>query len=142
MAANIFQHAERAGVFHIQPKQIPTLTNNASKSHLQLLTTDLSAASTLAETLRQLGSDLNFPGWYGANLDALNDSLSDSDWHAGKGQALFISGLEDLRHRHPAEFATLIDVLQSVAENRSGSQHPLWVLVTTPAQGLARLPEA
>lgn len=91
--------------------------------------------------LREIGTALRFPIWYGNNFDALHDCLTDLDWHPGKRIAIELAGLEMLRQQDPEALSTLVEVLQSAVSDRANSQTPLLILLTTPVRGIANLPE-
>lgn len=140
MNPSLLSDAAQAGLFHITPAQLQDLPAQAIKSHRLLLTVDLSVLRNIEDVLRKLGTAFDFPIWYGANFDALHDCLADTDWQPNKGLVLLISGLETLRKNDLDAFATLIDVLRAAAETRSATGHPLWILLTSPARGVASVP--
>ena len=100
------------------------LPDLASKTHHTLLSADVSASKNSQETLRELGKAWQFPLWYGTNLDALHDCLTDPDWQAKKKIILKITGLDTLKNSHPEAFSTLNEVLRSAAAIRSAATHP------------------
>ena len=60
--------------------------------------------------LQNIAQALAFPGWFGGNWDALEDSLGDLSWRKAEGYVLVFS-------RHPRkDRERLIDVLRSSAE--------------------------
>jgi len=142
MAQNFLKDATHAGLYYLPASRQRQFREMAGKAHLQLLGAELDAGAGLGQILAELGEALHFPIWYGANLDALHDCLTDPDWQRGRGIAIQISGLDGLRQHDPQAFSTLIEVLASAARERSAEKHPLWVLLGTPARGIAVLPEA
>ncbi len=142
MKPNVFKDDSRAGLYHLPAADDGDLVDLASKAHLTLLIADVSASKNSQEALRELGKAGQFPRWYGANLDALHDCLTDPDWQAKKKIILKITGLVALQISHPEAFSMLIDVLRSAAATRLAKKHPLWILLTSPAPGVAHLPDA
>lgn len=102
---------------------------------------NLSQSPTASAALTRLGQALHFPDWYGANFDALHDCLGDPDW-LGNGAAVLIDGLDTLRDRDRQAWSTLLDVFRSATERDAGHLPPLWIVLTTPAPGVANLPTA
>ena len=142
MQASLFKDHARAGLYHLPAAHRNSLPDLIAKAHQTLLQADVSACTGSHETLRELGKAFNFPTWYGINFDALHDCLTDLDWQPAKGLVLQISGLDTLRIGNPQAFSTLVDVLRSAATTRSAEKHPLWILLTGPAPGVANLPDA
>lgn len=143
----LFTQAGRAGVYRLPPDQnLAALPSLMQRLRFAGFTADLTADKTLPTVLESLGKALGFPEWYGRNLDALHDCLTDPDWLPGpglaKGGALVLSGLDTLRGRHPADFTRLIEVLASAVEIQRDSGIPLWVLVAGDARDLPLLPDA
>ena len=142
MKPNVFKDDSRAGLYHLPAVYCGDLPDLASKTHHTLLSADVSASKNSQETLRELGKAWQFPLWYGTNLDALHDCLTDPDWQAKKKIILKITGLDTLKSSHPEAFSTLIEVLRSAAAIRSAANHPLWILLTSPTPDVANLPDA
>lgn len=141
MPANLLKDASRAGLYHLPAERLPQLAEQVARAKLLLLTADLGTRHGLGEALRELGRALCFPDWYGANLDALNDCLSDPEWHSKRALVIRIDGLDALQKNEPRAFRSLLEVLADAAHYRSAEHAPLWILLTTPASGLALLPE-
>ncbi|MGE5470154.1 MAG: barstar family protein [Bacteroidota bacterium] len=142
MPSSLLKDASRADLYHLPAPRRLDLLEMVNQANFLLLTADVGACHGIGEVLVDFGKALHFPPWYGTNLDALHDCLSDPDWHPERGVVILISGLEALRRRDPENFPRLLDVLAAACRSRSAGQPPLWVLSTTPARGLASLPEA
>jgi RNAse (barnase) inhibitor barstar len=142
MAQNFLQDTARAGLYHLPRSRRQQLREMAGQAHLHLLHVEPGTHTELAEILADLGKALHFPTWYGANLDALHDCLTDPDWQPKRGIVIRIGGLDELQQKAPSVFTTLLEVLASAARERSAAQHPLWILLDTPGPGVTPLPEA
>jgi hypothetical protein len=142
MSSNLLKNAEQSGVYYLPSPRRKLLEASAGELHFDLLPVNIASRKTISEILRELGNALHFPIWYGVNFDALYDCLSDPEWQAGNGHVLLIDGLDNLRLADPDDFATLIEVFQAAAETRRASGQPFWILLDTPARGIATLPEA
>jgi RNAse (barnase) inhibitor barstar len=142
MSENLLKDVDASGVFHLPPARQQGIETCANKAHFCVLKTDITERASTEATLLQLGATLDFPNWYGANFDALYDCLTDPTWQPAKGHVLLINGLGHLRKTAPTDFATLIEVLQAVAEARRAMNTPFWALIDTPARGIPKLPEA
>lgn len=142
MSAKLLNNASQSGVYYLPPARRKVLETSARKLNFDLLSAHIATHQTIADILRELGKALHFPDWYGANFDALYDCLSGPEWQVGMGHVLLINGLDSLRLADPEDFAALIEVFQAVAENHHPSGKPFWILLDTPARGVATLPEA
>lgn len=140
MSDKFLNDAGKAGLYHLPSTRREAVERIAGKLHFQTLSANLSECRTIDQALQQLGSALHFPIWYGANLDALYDCLTDSDWQPGTGHILLINGLDSLRLADPEHFATLVEVFQAATEARRESGTPFWILLDTPARGITALP--
>jgi hypothetical protein len=80
------------------------------------------------ELLKNIAAALEFPGWFGANWDALEDCLSDL---AGQGYVLLFE------EANPGDdLGILIDVLRSSAESWAARGKPFFAVFIDPARSL------
>jgi RNAse (barnase) inhibitor barstar len=142
MRPNLLHDNARAGLYHLPAARRKGLPDLATKGRLALLPVAADRCRNVNEALHQFGRALGFPAWYGGNLDALHDCLTDPDWHPKRGVVVLITGLDAAQHGDPARFATLLAVLRSAAASRSADGKPLWILLDAPAPGVLDLPEA
>ena len=142
MSDHLLKNAEISGLYHLNSARYAVLEASAGRVGFHLFQTDVTAHSSTEEVLRQLGRVLEFPSWYGANFDALFDCLTDPAWQPAKGYLLLINGIARLRLTNPEDFATLIEVFQSVADAWRDRGIPFWILIDTPARGIPEFPEA
>ena len=63
------------------------------------------------EALDAIGAALNFPSWYGRNLDALYDGLVDLSWQPGGEHVLIWAGHRDLEAADPDAYRAVLAVL-------------------------------
>lgn len=87
--------------------------------------------------MKNIAAALQFPGWFGANWDALEDCLSDLSWLPAGGYVLVF---EDARPGE--ELGVLVDVLRCVAEWWAGRGKTFVAVFLDPAGRLTlpRLP--
>jgi RNAse (barnase) inhibitor barstar len=142
MRPNLLHDNARAGLYHLPAARRDELPKLAAKGRLALLPVAADSCRNVNEALHEFGRALGFPAWYGGNLDALHDCLTDPDWHPKRGVVMLITGLEAAHHGDRARFATLLAVLRSAALSRSANGNPLWILLDAPAPGVPELPEA
>lgn len=142
MNETLLKNAAASGVYYLPPPRRTGVESAAGRFRYSTLIADIADQTTAESMLRQLGSALHFPIWYGANFDALYDCLTDPDWQPARGHVLLLQGMSALRGADPDVFATLIEVLQAAAETRQEMGAPFWILIDAPARGIPTLPEA
>lgn len=142
MSETLLKNAAASGVYYLPPSRRTGLEMAASRLRFNLLSAEIAGHPSPEAMLRQLGSALQLPIWYGANFDALYDCLTDPDWQPAKGHVLQLQGMGALRTADPDVFTTLIEVLQAAAEARRDMDAPFWILIDAPARGIPTLPEA
>lgn len=77
--------------------------------------TDLNALTDRRALLKAIGRAFEFPQWYGANLDALYDCLTDlPDRTGAAGYVIVLDGLPSGEARETAE--SVLDVFRDAAE--------------------------
>lgn len=72
---------------------------------------DGTAIGTKADLLAAIASALSFPSYFGRNLDALYDCLTDLSWLPEGEHVLIWESPSTLRDAHPADFRAIVDVL-------------------------------
>ena len=142
MTPALLADADRSGVFTLAPEHLPAFSAAARQAGVKEFRVDLADCRSVAAVLEKLGHDLDFPDWYGANFDALNDCLGDPDWQPLPALAIHLGGLATLRAVDADSFATLIEVFLSAAEYRREEGCAFWLLLDTPARGVPLLPRA
>jgi len=117
-----------AGVF-VRPADAAGLDAAAERAGLTRWTVDLAGVRTKEALLATLAERLEFPEWFGANWDALNDVLAERAWEESKGVVLALEHCGELAHADPEAFETALEVLDSVAESCYDEDIPFWVFV-------------
>lgn len=80
-----------------------------------------------AEALDAIGAAMNFPAWYGRNLDALYDCLVDLSWLPPGEHVLIWTGHQEFEAADPDGYRAVISVLDEAVAVSSG--RPLSVLL-------------
>lgn len=79
---------------------------------------DLSGCEKITDALRCLGEALDLPDYYGANLDALFDCLSDSEWLDGQPIVIRCYGMAAFRARAAEGVDRLLSVMDAASRAR------------------------
>ncbi len=104
-----------AGLFKLSRKDLPALRKAAEELKQAYFNVDLQNAKNVPSFIKALKRDLDFPDWFGGNLDALHDCLTDFSWHPASGYVITLSGYEFLRG-NPTSFAAFNSVIASAVE--------------------------
>lgn len=89
---------------------------------------DLSGCKDKPSAMRMLGHALGLPSWFGANLDALYDSLTDEEtWPVGRGAVVVLDPLPYTERFGVEERDALLDVFREVAEHHAEAGVPFRV---------------
>lgn len=88
-------------------------------------------ADRRTELLGAIGRVLRFPGYYGRNLDALEECLSDLSWLPQGEVVLVWDGEDELRRADPAGYVALMEVFTAVTEGQARTTRPLQVVLAT-----------
>ena len=97
------------------------------------------AAATRPTALDRIAGALQFPEWFGANFDALADSLGDLSWLPADGYVLLLEHTDDWRRADDDNFATLLDILNEAAVRWGDCGVPFWALLPLPEEQLSKL---
>ena len=96
---------------------IDRLRSEAQAAGHRTVAVDLAACGDRTAVLRALGRALALPSWFGANLDALYDALTDDDqFRVGSGALVVLDALPG----SDVERGALLDVFRDAAEHRAG----------------------
>ena len=105
----------QTGIFRLDRKDLPALQAAARELGQAFYLVDLSHARNVPGFIKAMRRDLQFPEWFGGNLDALNDCLTDFSWRPASGYVIALSGSEMLRAT-PTSLAILNEVLSCAVE--------------------------
>ncbi|MCA1835476.1 MAG: barstar family protein [Actinobacteria bacterium] len=83
--------------------------------------------TSTAEALDAIGAAMNFPAWYGRNLDALYDCLVDLSWLPLGEHVLIWTGYQEFEAADPEGYRAVVSVLDEAAAVSPG--RPLSVLL-------------
>jgi len=120
------QDASRSGVY--RATRADEIMDAVGGSGLSLVKIRVQEKEKL---LKSIATALDFPDWFGANWDALEDCLSDLSWRGATGHVLLFE-----QARAGDDLGVLIDVLRSSAEYWAGRGKPFFAVFIDPARAL------
>jgi len=101
---------------------------------------DCAKWASTAEALRDIGSTLSFPDYYGQNLDALNDCLSDIEVPRDGGTAIVLQQFDRFTSVNRNAAQAILDILASNARSFMLFGQRLAILVQSDDAGLSFVP--
>lgn len=131
----------RAGPY-LAPQDLQALTDALRKAELKLLRVDLKGVHNKRGLLTTVATGLKFPKWFGGNWDALEECLTDLPCNNTRGFVLLLDHCAEFVKRSPQEFATAIEIFESVAEFWDEQDKAFWTLfggIDTPLAGIRPL---
>lgn len=128
---------QNAGIFLLARQDLPALRQAADELKQAFFSVDLGNARNVPGFIKALRRDLDFPDWFGGNLDALHDCLTDFSWRPATGYVITLDGSEALR-ANPTSFAIFNEVLASVIEAWQARAVPFRVFYVQDAAAMRR----
>jgi hypothetical protein len=115
MSADPRLSADTSGVYRISDDVSP-LRARALRAGALWLEIDVVSVTDKAGLMSLLARGLGFPETFGANWDALADSLQDLSWLPASGYVLHLRNAEGLRGSLGPDWVRLLEVLRTTAE--------------------------
>ena len=126
--------ASKSGVYRVS--RTDEIVDATRGSALQVSRIRISGAGGKQALMDHIAAVLQFPAWFGANWDALEDCLADLSWSKAGGHVLVFEGAADL----PAdERGILLDVLASAAAGWLERGRPFFAVFLDGPAGLPDL---
>ena len=105
------------------------LKSAAQAAKLDYLNADLHGVASKYALLEALASGLKLPAHFGKNWDALADALEDEQWMPAHGAVVVLRHCAAYQKAHPADWATLSEILQEAVEYWQEKHKPLWIFL-------------
>lgn len=121
--------ASRSGLRRLDRNTLDALIKGAGEAGCLVQRVNLKHLRDKAELLLEFGKSLRFPEWFGQNWDGLSDCLRDMGWRPAVGYVTLLEHCDGFRERAGAEFDTLIEILEIVADDWRAQGIPFWCLV-------------
>jgi hypothetical protein len=136
---DLLAQPKQANIYHLPQHGQTGLTKAAKALGFACFKVDFEESDHMGKILTALGRDLHFPAWYGANLDSLNDCLTDFSWREAPGYIITIYSA-DAVHAESNSFAALNEILANAINEWQARDVPFWIFYDLRADGLATLP--
>jgi len=138
MSYALLANPAEAGIYFCPAENWPDLAEAAAARDMQLLPAVLPKGATLQGFLRQIALELQFPTWFGNNLDALHDVLTDPEWHHNRPQLIHLAAVDSPLSENDQD--DLLEVLHSAVEVRRETTSPLWIVTGFRSVQIPQIP--
>jgi len=129
-----------AGIYQLPTNGRALVRQAAEAGGLVCFEVDLTGVDDLESALAALGWGLDLPEWYGQNLDALYDCLTDFSWCEAAGYVLLLLHVATLHAAEPEAFQALREVFAAASDDWRAQDCPFWVFLDSAPEGLPALP--
>lgn len=129
--------AAQAGAYFIDARDARALADAADELEFVVARVDFAGCDGKDDALQRIAEGLRFPAWFGANWDALNDSVNDLSWWPAPGYLLLIEHAGAWQAAHSEDAATLVEILNDAAHDWAKTRIPFWALLPLPQDELA-----
>jgi RNAse (barnase) inhibitor barstar len=117
-ASNPFDKLPPHTVRSLRGMARPALRDWARRSSQQVIEIDLGSCTDKLSVLREIGRAFALPGWFGLNLDALYDALTDLPEQKGQaGYVVVLDKLPRVGEFDAEQRDALLDVFRDVAKS-------------------------
>lgn len=127
----------RAGAYFVDARDREALVEAGRALRFRVQAIDLRACIDTDAVLREIAETLEFPDWFGANLDALADCLVDLSWLAAPGYLLVLEHIGAWREQAADDVEAVIGILQDTAARWASDDVPFWAMLPLPSHELA-----
>jgi RNAse (barnase) inhibitor barstar len=135
----VLADAGQGGAYFVDARETEALAEAARALDFAVVRVELAGCRDKATALDRIAAALQFPEWFGANFDALADSLSDLSWLPADGYVLLLEHADDWRWADDDNFASLLDILNEAAVRWGECGVPFWALLPLPEEQLSKL---
>jgi RNAse (barnase) inhibitor barstar len=136
----ILADADKAGVYHLPHMDKKLVAAAAKAAGLAAFRVNLAKAGDKEHLLAAIAKSLKFPEWFGHNLDALADCVSDMSWRPADGYVVLLEHCDGIHGKAEDDFVSVLNIFEQAAVDWREQGVPFWCLVEMQADGIAWLP--
>ncbi len=127
--ARLLADPARAGVHRVAAEDLPGWAAAAGEAGLQVFRIDFAPVRDKDALLAAIGEAMDFPEWYGGNLDALADCLADLGWRPAEGYVAIIDRCDAAARSAPGDLLAVLRIFADAADVWREEGIPFWCLV-------------
>jgi len=127
---NLFKTHTKSGVYNIGSiPDLDEIEQSARAFGLTFVRIDLSGIAIKEGFLQTVARALQFPSYFGMNLDAFEECMTDLSWCPSNGYVLVFDNLEAFAQSEPKEVQVVRSILKSAADFWKKQEKPFFVLL-------------
>ena len=123
---------EQNGLYFVGTHDLDRMAREGARHELNVCRTDLAGCHDKSDLLQRLAVSLTLPENFGHNWDALADCLRDLAWLPGWGHVLLFEHVNELRQAAPADYTTLLGILDDAATFGNDHDVPWFAFLAMP----------
>ncbi len=133
--------ATLAGAYFVDARDREALVEAGGALQFAVLPVDLRSCDNAGTAMREIAEILQFPDWFGENLDALADCLNDLSWLPSEGYVLVLEHTSEWRTQEADTFATVLEILNDTAQHWAANRVPFWTFLPVSTRELEAINE-
>lgn len=133
--------ASQAGAYFVDARDREALVEAGGALQFAVLPMDLRGCESAEAAMREIAEILQFPEWFGENLDALADCLNDLSWLPSEGYVLVLEHTSEWRTREADTFATVLEIFNEAAQRWAANRVPFWAFLPVSTRELEAINE-
>jgi RNAse (barnase) inhibitor barstar len=131
----------QAGAYFVDSRDREALVEAGGALQFAVLPVDLRGCHDAEAAMREIADILRFPEWFGENLDALADCLSDLSWFPAEGYVLVLEHSSEWRAQETETLETVLEILNDTAERWAQDRVPFWAFLPVSTRELEAINE-
>jgi RNAse (barnase) inhibitor barstar len=133
--------AAQAGAYFVDSHNREALLEAGATLRFAVLAVDLRGCRDADAAMPEIADALRFPEWFGENLDALADCLSDLSWFPAEGYVLLLEHTAEWRAQEPETLEAVLEILNQTAERWAEDRVPFWAFLPVSTRELEAINE-
>ncbi len=133
--------ASQAGAYFVDARDREALVEAGGALQFAVLPIDLRGCENAGAAMREIADALQFPDWFGENLDALADCLHDLSWLPSEGYVLVLEHTGEWRTGEADMFATVLEIFNEAAQHWAANRVPFWAFLPVSTRELEAINE-
>lgn len=117
-----------SGAYFVAARERESYLDAAAQVGFEATTIDFNGCTGKADALGRFARALRFPEWFGHNLDALADCLSDLSWMPAGGYVLLLEDVDGWRAADRESFDLALEVLEQASAGWKAEGVAFWAL--------------
>ena len=138
--SDFLHYAPNSGVYPLPDSGREAMQQAAGEAELVFHLVNFEDCEEPELAIELVGEGMVFPEYFGKNLDALYDCLTDLTWQESSASVIVLTGCDALAAAAPEDWRTLLGVFLAAAEFWRDEDVPFWVFIDMRADELSYLP--